>query len=239
MVIQAEATYHGTIDFLIFYKRQGKNCVRVVPEKVRQNDATKASARLFGKASKSAAEIRKKLVAIIPVPDNIRMQTRFTTVLFQWMKANVPLGGTRIKKLNLIRNFQFTTTGPSFARRCKIKPKFSVLPDDQFQICIPPFIPKKSVVAPAKTISVKLKVALVSCKVGTGKTTGSHTVEFDFPYDATKVGEQIYSLKMPVPKGSLLLAGATLEYRVKNLRTDFIYRKKSFIPAAIISAVYI
>ena len=239
MVIQAEATYHGTIDFLIFYKRGGRNCVRVVPEKVRQNDATKASARLFGKASKSAAVIRKKLATIIPFPDDISMQTQFTSVLFQWVKANVPFERTRIKKLNLIRNFQFTTTGPSFARRCKIKPKVSLLPEDQLQILIPSFIPEKSIVAPAKTISVRLKVVLVSCKVETGKTTGSNKIEFDFPYDTTKVGEQIYSLKLPVPKGSLLLAGATLEYRVKNLRTDFVYRKKSFIPAAIISAVYI
>ena len=124
MVIQAEATYHGTIGFLIFYKRGGQNCVRVVPEKVRQNDATKASARLFGKASGLASAIRKKLAAVIPFPDDILMQTRFISVLFQWMKANVPFERTGIKKLNLIRNFQFTTTGPSFSRRCKIKPEF-------------------------------------------------------------------------------------------------------------------
>ena len=238
MVIQAEATYHGTIDFLIFYKRMGRNCVRVVPGKMRQNDATKASARLFGKASTLAAAIRKKLVTVIPFPEDILMQTRFISVLFQYMKANIPFEGTRIKKLNLIRNFQFTTTGPSFTRRCKIKPEFSILSEDQLQIRIPAFIPKRSVIAPAKTVSVRLKVAVVSCKVETGKTLGSNKVEFDFPYDITEVEEQIYSLKFPMPKGSLLLAGAILEYRIKNLRTDFLCRKKSFMPAAIMSAVY-
>jgi hypothetical protein len=239
MVIQKEATYHGTIDFLIFYKRKGQNCVRVVPDKVRQNDATKASARLFGKASRLAAAVRKKLARVIPFPDDIDMQTRFTSALFQWMKANSPSEGTRIKKLKLIRNFQFITTGPSFIRRCKIKPAFSVLSDDQLQILIPPFIPKQSVTAPAKTVSVKMKVAVVSCKIETYKVSGSQTLEIDFPYDTTEVAEQIFSLKFPMTKGSLLLAGAILEYRIKNLCTDFICRKKSFIPAAIISAAFI
>jgi hypothetical protein len=239
MVIQVEASYHGTIDFLIFYKRKGTNCVRVVPEKVRQNDATKSSARLFGKASKLAARIRKKLDTVIPIPGDIRMQTRFTSVVFQWLKANVPFEGMRFRKLNLFRNFQFTTTGPSFTRRCRIKPEFSVLSKDELLVRIPAFIPKRLVSAPSKTVSVRLKIVLVSCKIETGKTTGSDKLEFDFPYDTTEVGEQIYSLKFPVPKGILLLAGAKLEYRIKNLRTDFLCRKKSFIPAAIISALYI
>jgi hypothetical protein len=238
MVIQAEASYHGTIDNLIFYKRQGRNCVRVVPREMRQNDATKASARLFGKASKLAAAVRKKLAPVIPFPGDIRMQSRFTTALFQWMKANNPFEGTRIKKLKLIRNFQFTKTGPSFTRRCIIKPAFSVLSDDQLQIQIPTFIPKHSIAAPAKTFSVKLKIALVSCKIKTGKVMGSQKVEIDFPFDTTEVGEQIFSLKLPMPTGSLLLAGAILEYRIKNLRVDFLCRKKSFMPAAIISAIY-
>ncbi len=239
MVIQAEASYHGTIDFLIFYKRQGRNCVRTVPSKVRQNNATKASAGLFGKASKSAAGIRKKLASVIPFPDDILMQTRFTTALYKWMKANVPFEEARIKKSDLIRSFQFTTGGPLFVRRCKLKPEFSIFSEDQIQIRIPPFIPKKSIVAPAKTVSVRLKIAVAACKVKTGITNGSSIVEFDFPYDTVEVGEQIHFMKLPISKGSLLLAGATLEYRVKNLRTEFIYRKKSFIPAAIISAIYI
>ena len=113
-----------------------------------------------------------------------------------------------------------------------------MLSEDQLQIRIPPFIPKRSIIAPAKTISVKLKVALLNYKVETGKITGSNKLEFYFPYDTTEVEEQIYSLKLHMPKGSLLLAGAGLEYRLKNLRTDFLCRKKSFIPAAIVYAVY-
>ncbi|HMH33591.1 MAG TPA: hypothetical protein VK543_11200 [Puia sp.] len=239
MAVQRNVIFTGRIGNMIFYKRNGKYCSRAVPDRVRQTKPTKARAKEFGKASSLARAIREQLLPVIPFPADNNMQTRLITAVFQWLKEAGSSRTERINQLSLIERFQFTSEGDEIMNRWKIRPAISIPSAGLLEIKIPSFIPDQSVRAPANTELVMLKISAGSCNPERGIVTGNSSTELLLNYDSKPVAAQTIVLEFPMPKGSLIVAGASLVYTVVKNKKLRLNANKSFMPAGIIAAMYI
>jgi hypothetical protein len=238
MAIQKDVILTGRIGNMIFYKRNGKYCSRAIPDQVRQTKPTKARAKEFGKASSLAKAIRQQLLPVIPFPADNNMQTRLITAVFQWLKEAGSSRTERMSKLYLIEGFQFTTEGNEILKRWKTSPAISIPAAGVLEIKIPAFIPDKSIVAPANTESVVLKISAGSCNPEMGMATGNDSAELSINYDSKQVAAQMLLLKFPMPKGSLVVTGASLQYTVSKKNNPQLNTNKAFMPAGIVAAMY-
>jgi hypothetical protein len=239
MALQQEIYLSGKIGNIVFYKMNGKHYGRMAPEKVTQTKAMKAHANQFGRASRIARVVRELLNAVIPFPADNKMQTRLVSAILAWLKNSGDSREKRIQNLYPIKQFKFTTEGPDFLTRWKPGLEINHSSADLLEITIPAFIPIESITAPKHTASVKLKLSAGSVNPENGGRVGSSSVELLFNYDNIAVAEQTVSLKFPMPEGSLVITGAYLEYTIMENLNPVLNKNKSYMPSAIIGAMYI
>jgi hypothetical protein len=228
----------GRINNLVFYKVGDKYCVRTIPQKVKQTKATKARGKQFGIASRAGKAVRQQLLPVIPFPSDNNMQTRLVSAIYQYIKS--PEGDARASnsELPFITGFQFTT-GYTINERWKVALTVHRNEAGTLQLTIPAFIPQKDISAPAGTVSVTCTISAGGFDRATGITTGGYSTSLHFDYTDTEIAEQIVSLPMPMQPGSVLVTGISLQYNeIKNGGVVPI-NKKAFIPAGIVSAMYL
>ena len=238
MATRKESDFTGRKGILLFYDSGGKHIVRVVPRKGVQTEASKSRAAEFGKASALAKAVRTRLSSVIPFPADNNMQTRLITAIFYWLQFGSSLE-ERLKNLVEIRHFQFTTTGFPFSERWNAEIQMKMSSAGILQIQIPAFTPKSTISSPAHTKLVTLKIAAAAFNPETCIATGSDSLDLQFNYDRKKIKEQTVSFHFPIAKGSLILAGASLDYIILKNRNHQANRDKAFMPAALIAAMYI
>lgn len=107
------------------------------------------------------------------------------------------------------------------------------------QIKIPAFVPEESFEAPDQKVSVLCQISVGPCDTEKGYAIGSSSTELIFAYNSTTVPAQTISLKMPTPKGSLIVTGMSLVYKVSKDRYTGENTNKAFMPAGVVSAIYV
>ena len=236
MPSQVNVQITGRIQNLVFYKRGDKYYARALPGKVKQSRATKKRAAEFGTASRMGKCLRQQLLPVIPFPADNTMQTRLVSTLFQWLRSGydpaVPLD-----PVTFISGFQFTE-GYSIKERWRAALQVTNPGPDVLELKIPAFVPAKSISAPAGTVFVKCIIAAAGCHVENGTGTGGFSTSLDFNYNGEEIPEQIVSLPMPTPAGSLAVTAISLEYySAKNGHRQKM-ANKAFMPAGVVSAMY-
>ena len=231
----ADVGFSGRVANLIYYKMYGKTYVRIAPSSVRQTKATRAKATIFGRASKMGKVIRRQLSPAIPFPTDHKMQIRLVSAIVQW------LNGMRGKTVNMnfIREFDFIEKFRSVRNRWKTYPKISNPSPGLIEIKIPALLPEESIELPTGAVSVICNIAVGTCDVETGRALGNASSELIFEFNNTWVEAQSISMKLPTPKGSLIVMGMSLRYRVHNKGYEADHNIKSFMPAGIVDAKYL
>jgi len=210
-----------------------------VPAKVRQTKATKARASQFGRAAAFGKAIREQLSSVIPNPKDNKMQTRLVSAVFQWLRSGKGQRAELISNLDLINAFNFSDQAADIQQRWKVALQVNNPSPGLLQIKIPAFLPKRSIVAPAHTISVICTIATAVCDTATGGAMGGSSTELIFTYNATRVAAQTISIKLPTPDGSLIVAGASLVYMISKNGMAKKNINKAFMPAGIVDAIFI
>lgn len=239
MAIQKEIFVSGKIGNVVFYKMYGKFFSRSAPEKVTQTKSMKVHANTFGRASAIGRVVRQQLHSVIPFPRDSRMQIRLVSPLLGWLKETGDSDLLRVQKVSQIEGFQFTIGTPDFFTRWKPGLEISRTSDESLEIKIPAFIPNEMVTAPKNTISVKLKIAAGAINPESNESSGKNSTDLLFIYDNTPVAEQTISLKLDMPAGSLVITGAALEYTIMEKNNSVLNLNKSYMPAAIVKAMYV
>jgi len=239
MAIQKEIFVSGKIGNVVFYKMYGKFYSRSAPEKVTQTKAMKVHANVFGRASGLGRVVRKALLPVIPFPRDSRMQIRLVTPILGWLKESGDSDSLRVQKVSQIEGFQFTAGTPDFFTRWKHGLEIVRSSVNLLEIKIPAFIPNEMVTAPKNTISVKLKIAAVAINSHSGESVSTNSSDLLFNYDNTLVAAQTIPLELKMPAGSLVVTGASLEYTVMEKNNPVLNLNKSYMPAAIVKAMYI
>ncbi len=228
----------GRIGNLIFYKRGDQYCMRTSPKHIKQTAATKKRATEFGKASQAGGHLRRQLRPVIPFPSDIKMQTRLVSDVYKWMSSPFYKPGVSVDPVLFLNEFQFTECYP-VTTRWRIPFVCTNPAAGLIQIKIPAFVPEVSLEAPAKTIYVECKIASGGCDIQKGLATGCAFTSFKIDYNKQEVPEQTISFSIPTNPGSLIVTGISLEYFL--LKNGRIEKNKNikFMPAGIVSAMYL
>ena len=227
----------GRIDNLIHYRIGNTYYVRSAPRKFKQTKATKTRASEFGQASSIGSTIRQQLFPVIPNPSDRKMRGRLLGVIFQWLSAS---WGQRAEKGSVsgITGFSFTDSKKSVRARWKTSFQINYPSSGLVELRIPAFVPAKSIKAPTGTCTVICKIATGSCNISTGSALGSFSTELSFDYNDKPVAGQTISMKLPTPKGSLIVIGISLEYMITKKTHTAINTDTEYMPAGIVDAKY-
>jgi len=231
--------FTGKAGNLIYYKVNGKNYVRSFPEKVRQSQATKARATLFGQASTLGAIIRNQLPGIMPFPKDKHMQTRLVTALYQWLVQMKNQNNAEPLQPDALKGFLFAEQRPSVFHRWRVNLDLSVDPAGEVKIVIPSFVPVKTIKAPPGTSSVVCRIAACSGDVKELAQLGGDWTEFIFDYNDQSFDSKTVTFQLRMPKGSLVITAISLKYRLARKNYWLNNTNKSYMPADIIDARYI
>jgi len=237
MAIVKDVFVSGTVGNLVLYRRMGKSCSRIKPPHVKQSAATKLRALNFGVAARAGKGLRPGLTAVMPLPTDRSMQSRFSGAIAKWLgllnAGDVP----SCEAIPYLSGFQFTT-GATFSERFKVPVTVSQPQNGIITVDIDAFIPALQIAAPAGTVSVTLVFSVAGCLLKTGWATGSETRTLLIPYNNNELPVQSVALHVPTPAESLTVTAARLIYNeVKNSQIINM-ENPAFMPAAVINARY-
>jgi hypothetical protein len=227
----------GRINNLIFYKLGDKDCVRTVPQRVKQTKATKASGKLFGIAARAGKAIRQQVLPVIPFPADNKMQTRLVSAIYQYLKSPEGAATASNNELPFIIDYTFTE-GYTLAERWQVKLTVTEINEGIFELSIPAFIPAKSISAPAGTVSVTCNIAIAGFTRATGIAAGGFSTSLHFDHNEIEVPAQVVALPIPRSGGSVIVTAASFEYNTIKNGIPGKMKNKAFMPSDIISAVY-
>jgi hypothetical protein len=227
----------GRIDNVIHYRIGNQYYARSAPRKFKQTKATKARAGQFGQASRIGSTIRGQLFPVLAEPSDRKMQGRLVAVLFEWLHSS---WGQRAEKCSVgnIVGFSFIEKSRSVRERWKTTFQVNNPSSGRVELKIPAFVPEESIKAPTGTCSVICKIATGVCDVSTGSALGNFSTELVFDYNNNLIAEQTISMRLPTPKGSLIVTGISLEYRISRKTYIAANTNKAYMPAGIVDAKY-
>ncbi len=228
----------GRINNLVFYKLGDRYCVRSVPQKVRQTKATKARGKQFGIAARAGKALRQQLLPVIPFPSDNNMQTRLVTAVYRYFQSVEGLNPESVNDLPYINGFQFTT-GCTLAERWKVALTIDRDASGVLQLHIPAFVPSTNISAPAGTVSVICQIAAAGFDRNTGIATGGFSTSLRFEYNNVEIPAQVIPLPLPMPAGSVITTAISLQYQMMKNDHEVPVNKKAFMPAGIVSAMYV
>jgi hypothetical protein len=237
MAIVNDVFATGTVGNLVLYRRMGKNCSRTKRSHIHQTEATKIRGLNFGIASRAGRGLRRGLTAVMPLPTDRSMQSRFSGAIAKWLGLSGVESLPPCEPVPYLSAFQFTT-GATFSERFRVPVTVSQPQDGVLTVGIDAFIPALRIAAPAGTVSVTLVVSVAGCLLTTGWATGSETHTLPIPYNDTEIPAQSLAFHVPTTAESLTVTAARLIYHeVKNGR-PMSMENPAFMPAGIINARY-
>jgi len=228
----------GRIQNLVFYKLGDRYCVRTVPQKVKQTKATKARGKQFGIASRAGAGLRRQLLPVIPFPSDNNMQTRLVTAIYRYLQSVEEIQPGQLDQLAYLDGFQFTN-GYTIQERWKVAFQVTRDPESGLQLNIPAFVPVKNISAPAETVAVVCEISAAGFDRKTGNPTGGFSTSLSFRYNGDEVAPQVIPMPIPMPQGSVIVTGISLQYQMMKDGHEAPVNKKAFMPAGIVSAMYL
>lgn len=225
----------GKIGPTVTYQRGNDEIVRARPVHVRQTKATKVRSRNFGIASTAGRVLRIQLKQAILVPKDRSTQIRFCGAIAKWMQRYAVAEIPSAEKLPFIHDFNFSKE-KGMDVRCRVAMLVEQQSDDLITIALPAFIPTRDISAPARTVAVKLTLAVAGVNLAKRLSTGSQTIVLHLDYNNETVAAQSLSFHVPVLPGTLLVSVGSMEY---ILNSGEVCSKEAFMPCSVMDARYV
>jgi hypothetical protein len=159
------------------------------------------------------------------------MQSNLVATIFQWLSGSVVAAdGSIPEKLSL---FQFTGTDATVHGRWQVDIQLKRISSRALLIEVPAFIPKKAVSAPPSTLSVKCSFAVAVIDLKTTYESGKFSTVLEYEYNQVQVNQQTIPVPLTAPKSSLVVLGASIEYKLEESKTKR-NQNKTFVPSGIL-----
>jgi hypothetical protein len=231
--------YRGRIGNVIHYKMGNKFYSRSAPVKYEQTDASKASARVFGKASSIGALIRKGLSSVIPNSSDRKMHGRLVAEIFTWLQIvrDHPAAKKNQPRFDFLDSLN--SEAPGLSSRLKVDVQVLNPSPGMLEIWIPAFIPKQAIIAPPEAVEAICRIATVVIDINNIKSLGKHRAEIIYALDDNEAPGQTIPVELPMPKGSLVVTGLSLVYASDKDDTRNIVTDNAFLPSKIIKMFYL
>lgn len=201
----------GSIGNVTFYEFRGKPCAKIKPSRVRQTDATKESAKLFGKACAMSAVLRSRLNKMLPDPKDKKMMYALNNALLQWMRKPLP-AGPLITKLRHIHKLPLNEEA-ELKHRMPVEMNVDWQTPGKVIVSIPSVVPKNEIRAPKHTVAIKITMTVTGCRIDkpTEKLAG-HTSTIEMVYNDTRVPAAQIELPFTVEPGIINIVAASVKY---------------------------
>jgi hypothetical protein len=231
--------YRGRMGNVIHYKMGEKYYSRSAPKKYEQTDATKARAKVFGRASSIGALLRKDLASVIPNSSDRKMQSRLVAEIFAWLQrvGNRPAAANNQPSFDFL--FSLNTEAPRLSNRWNVKVQVINPSPGILQITIPAFIPNQAIVAPPDAVEIICKIATTVIDIVNIERMGKHKTEIIYPFEDQEAAEQIIPVQLPMPPGSLVVTALSLVYIANKYDSKEVITNDSFAPSKIIHMIYL
>ena len=220
----------GAIGPVIFYTRNGKQCCRSKPRKVKQTIATKKRSSNFSIASKFSAAARRSMKDLCKLPDGTR-HNRLTKTFSLWLRtADVNSISTGVVSVlqELSLNPEKNSTG-------KWNNHISMaLYSEGIKIKVSDLIPCEMIAMPRNTSITRITFASSVISAIDFKSASSVNV-FTLPNNERFSGTDIDHI-LPVMPRSIILSGYAIECFDKNMQ--LLKWRKGFHPPATICFAY-
>lgn len=213
-ILDSLIPFKGRLGNIISYERNGKHCLRTVPQTVRQTDNTRRAAKVFGAASRKGALIRHAITTELNIhPDHV-LVNRLNSYI---------LGAGRNNHAGLL-NFRFkgyTGLDRFFGSKTEFKKDGSL------------HIPAQFIQGYGDALRMELKVIATRIDFSTRTIKGTDTAHLKIDLNKEFHYFEGADLRVNVPgKGTLLVV-----LQVKLFTEDFDIRDKKSEAADIVAVV--
>ncbi|NEU09198.1 hypothetical protein GZH53_12800 [Flavihumibacter sp. R14] len=209
MAIQKETEFIGTIDNLIYYKWMDKYCIRTTPKQMRQSEATKRAAKVFGIASSRSKIIRQLLAPALTDPNDKILHSRLRNALIAALsRSNEEAESTATHPL---KGFSFNDSLPLSEG---IKFPIRIFPEDstKIKIEIAAFDPQSTIVAPAGTTRVQVDFTIARFSFDDMQAFRSEFATLNIAFTEALEPPRVLDLEDPGDEPGVLMIVAALSY---------------------------
>jgi len=233
-----EINYRGRIGNLICYKRDGKYLLRLRPEKVNQTDATRASAQIFGKASRICGSMRKSFAPIIPDVKARKLMLSLNKAIYTWLLKTTASGNQPFHQVTTLNHISFNSE-VEFSNKIKCRFETNWQTPGELKLYIPAIRPSEELKMPPDTKSALLELMLFSCSLNAVPVVqiDKRTIFLDGSLDLIPSQEVLFNAGEE--PGSIKIIAGALKYNNPDYDWNAVQPALKWKPAGIIEAVYI
>ena len=174
------------------------------------------------------------LQPVLPFPRDRIMQVKFSGAIAQWLSSGNAAMLPPTDAVPFVEAFQFNKD-TSIAERWKLRLIVEQPDAHLIAVQIPAFVPTQCIAAPAHTKMIECTITTAGCLLKDASPTSSDTVTIAIPYNNIPVNEQVITLPVLSPAGTLLVTAVALRYRLAD---GGYCSKPAFLPASVIDARY-
>jgi hypothetical protein len=210
MANKKQMEYSGKIGNIIMYRWKNKNCIRAIPLKVKQSEATKLAAADFGKACSISRILRKSLSSLLPGYKELSLRNGFNTAVLKWLRTYDPVIPTSyvpfIRQLSLSKPGYLNSVKKYASANWQQPGKLIV---DLHALNLPTDLP-----APKNTKSVLIQIAIAGCRIDKPERATHELREIEFSYEPSSMPARSIEFDIIREAGSLYIAVLSIRYRI-------------------------
>jgi len=232
MAHQKNIKLRGTFENIIFYTSKEQFLIRSKPSIVRQTNATKKAASLFGEAVKMSANLRATVQSLLPNSKDRNMMHRLDATFLNWLRTGQSASGRHEIPFPFVPGFEFNLES-QLSEKLQLKLNISKSNENFITVEIPAFVPVQKIVAPADTSSVRLKIVAATFDFDNHTFVRTGLKEILMPYSSSEVAEQQIEFDLSAKPGDLCVAVMAVNYYTSADGTTGLKDSMKWKPAAI------
>jgi hypothetical protein len=228
----SQATSRGRVGSVVYFKRNGKDYVRLHQPNIKQTDATVAAARSFGQAIIYSKHLRHGIRSILHYPKDRDIMYKMNRAMQSWLKTKPDLTVNH-DRLEHLYDLDFNNV--MWRIKFPIEVDWSL--PGHVQVNFPAFNPAKDLAAKAGTTHIIWKIAVA------GVTTAEYPqpvrnapAEFRTACKNVELAENIVSLPYTLEPGTINIVAIALHLCFDEHGTR--QKDKTWEPAGLVGAYY-
>jgi hypothetical protein len=221
----------GRVGSVVFFKRNGKDYVRLHQPNIKQTEATVAAARSFGRAITIAKYLRHGIRSIMHEPKDREIMYKMNMAVQSWLKTKPDLTESQ-DRLEHLHDLDINVMW-----RIKFPIEVDWSKPGNVQLKFPAFNPQNDIAGKAGTTHIIWKIAVA------GITTAEYPqplrnalAEFRTPYTKDELQENIISLPYKVEPGTINVVALSLHFCFDEHETR--QKQKTWEPAGLVGACW-
>lgn len=230
-------TVSGRMEKIVLYSIKGKTYSRMYTKDVKQTEATKESAKIFARANKISATLRRGLDKVF-MPKDKKVMYRVNSAVFKLLSD--PVSGSQPFAIDPDA-FEYLQFHEKSRIRQRIKIDFGINWDmaGKIVLTIPSFVPVENIKAPATTRMVYWTISMTGSTIdGRDQLVASHTFKLVIPYNETRVPEQQIEIPYVPESGSINIIALDMQCETTRYGHPVKVTNKVWLPSGVIGSYY-